>query len=153
MTTVIGIDPGVTGAVAVLGECDAVYDMPALNYSKTGFVKRALDARRLAGFFDTSNAVVFIERVSAFPEQGVASMFSLGMSYWGAYSVCAALGFDIHLVEPRAWKTYFGLSKDKDASLTLARKLYPHADLALAKHHNRAEALLIARYGLLKGLL
>lgn len=41
-----------------------------------------------------------------------------------------------------------GLSSDKRASLDKARLLYPSADLGLQKHDGRAEALLLARYGL-----
>jgi hypothetical protein len=51
-------------------------------------------------------------------------------------------------VTPAVWKASYGLSKDKHASLHKARLLYPTAELHLAKHDGRAEALLIARYGL-----
>jgi crossover junction endodeoxyribonuclease RuvC len=153
----IGIDPGLTGAVAVLSD-DAqyatVYDMPVFDYSKTGFVKRALDPDALAALlapFQTQQLVedvtVYMERVSAFSGQGAASVFSLGMSYWGAAGVVGALALPLVLVEPKAWKNHFGLARDKELARALASKLYPRVDLRYKKNHGRAEALLIARYG------
>ena len=52
---------------------------------------------------------------------------------------------------PGIWKKAMGLSaktKDaKDMARTMAQRMYPSADLHLKKHHNRAESILIARYG------
>jgi hypothetical protein len=56
----------------------------------------------------------------------------------------------IEAIQPQAWKRHFGLLKaKKEASLKLARDLYPTRahELTRVKDHNRAEALLIARYG------
>jgi hypothetical protein len=39
------------------------------------------------------------------------------------------------------------LKSDKSGSLDRARLLFPTADLLRRKDHNRAEALLLARYG------
>jgi crossover junction endodeoxyribonuclease RuvC len=90
---------------------------------------------------------VFIERVNAFPGQGVASMFSLGMSYWGAFSVAATLAYETRLVEPKDWKKYHRLNKAKDLARGMAQRLFPYIDLSRVKDHGRAEALLIAAYG------
>jgi hypothetical protein len=49
-------------------------------------------------------------------------------------------------VTPQRWKRFYGLTSDKTACLAMARNLYPDAPLKLAKHHNRAESLLIARW-------
>lgn len=148
---VIGIDPGLGGAAACVARTGGswVIDMPTAVYGKTGFVKRAVDLPELTAYLDTVavNATAVIERVSAFPGQGVGSMFSLGMSYWGVAGVLAGLGIPVRLVEPKAWKAHFGLSKDKAESLALARKLFPDCVLTRQKDHGRAEALLIARYG------
>jgi crossover junction endodeoxyribonuclease RuvC len=52
------------------------------------------------------------------------------------------------LVTPGVWKRHAGLiGKEKDASRELAARLYPQATLNLKKHHGRADALLLARYG------
>lgn len=155
----IGVDPGLTGAVALIADgaiaAAGVHDMPAVVYSKTGFVKRAVDLNALRTLLFPSSvlgAVVFMERVGAFPGQGVGSMFSLGMSYWGVAGVCAGLELPLHLVTPGEWKSHFKLNTDKELSRGLASRLYPGVDLSKKKDHGRAEALLIARYGMERGL-
>jgi crossover junction endodeoxyribonuclease RuvC len=159
LTLHIGIDPGVSGAIAFLPEGrDAfVLDLPTFIYGKRqAFVKRALDTAALAQLlrvnttgFDLVAARVYIERVNAFPGQGASSGFSLGMSYWGAVGVAHGVGLEVQYIEPEAWKPFFKLGKDKGDSLDVARKLFPAAaeSLKRVKDHNRAEALLIAAYG------
>jgi crossover junction endodeoxyribonuclease RuvC len=148
--TVIGIDPGLTGAVAVLSDYPLLaVPMPVTDYSPTGFVKRAVDLYALADLLVRyPSATVYLERVNAMPGQGVAGMFSLGMSYWGVAGVAAGLGLPVKLVTPQEWKRYFGLSADKDMARQLAQRLFPDVDLSRKKDHGRAEALLIAKYGL-----
>jgi crossover junction endodeoxyribonuclease RuvC len=155
MSVVIGIDPGLSGAIAWLGPNGGahVVDMPTIQLSKTGFVKRALDVNGLTilleGYAAATNPrpTVYMERVNAFPGQGVGSMFSLGMSFWGAAGVIAGIGLALVLVEPKDWKGYFRLNKDKELARGLASRYYPSVDLHRKKDHGRAEALLIARYG------
>lgn len=151
----IGVDPGLTGGVAILySETASSDDMPTFAYSATGAVKRAVDcsalARKLSLVLPYGQCKLYMERVNAFPGQGVSSMFSLGMSFWGVAGVAAALGIPVELVEPRAWKKHFGLGPDKDQARGLASRLYPSVDLSKKKDHGRAEALLIARYGMEK---
>jgi len=144
----VGVDPGLTGGVALLsGSYATVHDMPVLAYGN-GTVKNALDCATLAGILRpyAASSKLCIERVSARPGQGVASMFSLGMSFYGVVGVAAGLGIPVTFVEPRRWKAHFGLLADKADALALARSFYPDAELHLKKHHGRAEALLIARY-------
>ena len=147
----IGIDPGLSGAVAVLSNSGVlVYEMPTVQTGKTGFVKRAVDLNGLANILrglETFESPVYLERVNAFPGQGVGSMFSLGMSYWGAAGVVAGLGLPLHLVESKDWKRYFRLNADKELARGLAARMFPSVDLSRKKDHGRAEALLIAAYG------
>lgn len=149
---VIGIDPGLTGAIAVLREGAEpwVRDMPVAVHGK-GFVKQAVALEALADLLEPwsyyTEVSAYLERVNAFPGQGVGSMFSLGMSFWGAAGVLAGLGIRVKLVPPQEWKAHFRLDKDKERSRALAARLFPSADLARKKHHGRAEALLIARWG------
>ena len=130
--------------------------MPVSKVSAKGFVKNAVDAQHLARLLRTvvydlvadPNIVhAYVERVSAFPGQGVASMFSLGHSLGIVQGALAALAIPYTMVEPKDWKARYRLSSDKSLSLTIARRLYPMVELNLGKHHGRAEALLIARHG------
>lgn len=150
----IGVDPGLTGGVAFLSPTGAVSnDMPTFAYSATGAVKRAVDGVAVGNMLRGAReggAVLYVERVNAFPGQGVSSMFSLGMSFWGVVCAANAIGIPVELVEPRAWKKHFGLGPDKDQARGLASRLYPGVDLSKKKDHGRAEALLIARYGMEK---
>lgn len=156
----VGIDPGLSGAIAFLrGEEAWVEDMPVGRYSATGMVKNAVDpagvtrllrAQQSALSVDRTLLKVYLERVQAFPGQGVASMFSLGMSYWGVAGVAAALEIPVELITPQEWKKHFRLGKDKDQARMLAARLFPGVDLHRQKDHGRAEALLIALYGRMK---
>lgn len=148
---VIGIDPGLTGAIAVVNTAmeACVYDMPTFQYSPKGFVKRAVDLQTVAFILRSCGAApVFLEKVNAHPGQGVSSVFSFGMSYWGVAGAVAGLYYPLTLVAPQDWKAHFFLGKDKELARALAARLYPKVDLSKAKHHGRAEALLIAKYGL-----
>lgn len=53
----------------------------------------------------------------------------------------------IEFVTAAVWKKSYVLSRDNHASLHKARLMFPAAELHLAKHADRAEALLIAHYG------
>lgn len=152
----VGIDPGLTGAVAFLpdGREPFVVDMPTVQHSKGGHVRRAVDPFALTRLLRTNttgpdviDAEVYVERVNAFPGQGVSSVFSLGMTFGAITGVVAALGLPLHYLEPRAWKQHYKLDKEKEMARALATRYYPSVDLSRKKDHNRAEALLIARYG------
>lgn len=150
---IIGIDPGVGGAIAVLVENDipGLWDMPTMKKGKTGN-SRELNCYELHRLLETAKSekpTVILENVHAMPKNGSMACFSLGHTFGGIKGVIASLGYTLHLVEPRTWKKYFKLPKDKEASRSLAIRLNPHVShqLARKKDCDRAEALLIARYG------
>ena len=97
---------------------------------------------------------VVIEKQSARPGQGVSSTYKIGYGYGVLIGVLAALKFPVVEVAPATWKRATGLTgKDKEASRALARSLWPDCELLSRKgDHGRAEALLIARYGIQKGV-
>lgn len=56
-------------------------------------------------------------------------------------------GYSVEEVRPSVWKAKMGLTgQDKKYSLMKARSMFPKADLPLAEHHDRAEALLLTDY-------
>ncbi len=154
MMLYIGVDPGLTGAIAVLrdnGEDIGVTDMPLQLDSSN---KNSVDCQQLTAFLrklrDTNDGqiVCTVEAVSARPGQGVVSMFTFGKGYGMVLGVLAALDIPVQMVTPQKWKKYYGLLKsEKAASLSKARALWPTAPLNLVKHSGRAEALMIADYG------
>lgn len=150
---VVGIDPGLSGALAVLdsqGTVFAVEDLPTL-YRGKGRVKHELDPAGLAHLLRPYAAelrLAVVEQVASRPGQGVASVFSLGHSYGAIVGTLAALVIPVRLVLPATWKAAVGLpaKAEKDASRALAARLFPGEPLHRVKDHNRAEALLLARY-------
>ena len=146
----IGIDPGLTGAIAVLsneGKFISVHDMPImkLGKSKKNQVDPVALSELIMGIAPTS---AILEKVGAMPGQGVASMFNFGMGYGVIQGVLAALWVDYELSTPQKWKKACGLiGKEKDAARLLAIELFPDASLARKKDGGRADALLIAKFG------
>lgn len=148
----IGIDPGLTGAVAVLedGRFVGVEDIPTV-LKGTGSVKCEVDASGLIRLLRSNCPVdvdvqVVLERVNAMPGQGVSSVFSLGDSFGCIRACVAANRYPLSYVAPGTWKKHFKLTSDKELSRALATRLFPEAPLNLKKHADRAEALLMARW-------
>ena len=151
---VLGIDPGVMGAIGVLsgsgGYIDCM-DMPTVlaNKSSNRQMVSPIDLANIlrAQLTNAQGDIVAItENVNAMPGQGVASMFAFGKSYGILLGVLAALGISVHLVSPAKWKRFYALGAEKDQSRELAQRMWPAAPLNLKKHHGRAEALMLARY-------
>ena len=149
MSLVIGIDPGLSGAIAVLsadGAVEYLADLPVIRDRSLAWIDGAqLQTMRLDACRGRPARAV-VERVSAMPRQGVSSSFAFGVSFGSILSVLQAMQIPIELVTPSVWKRSLGLSRDKHASLHKARLLFPTAELQLAKHDGRAEALLLAHW-------
>jgi len=150
----IGIDPGVRGALAtldpVVGTLDVI-DMPTLNLTKE---RRSLDPFELANYFDQfsdEKVMCFIEMSWPRQEDGSASAFTFGMNYGIALMGAAANFIRIEKVSPQKWKRAMGIpaGAGKDGSRGRASQLMPrHAHFwPLKKHDGRAEAALIACWG------
>jgi len=151
MTLCIGIDPGLSGAVAILdqaGELVSVTDLPVIRDLSLAWIDGNELQSIILGALQGRTAGAIIERVSSMPGQGIASSFQFGVGFGSVLSVLQAMHIPLEFVTAAVWKRSYGLRKDKHASLHKARLLYPAAELHLAKHHGRAEALLVARYSL-----
>jgi crossover junction endodeoxyribonuclease RuvC len=148
---VVGIDPGLSGALwVIIGELgDAVTDMPRTGFhnSKSGFVDGLAVAQWLSS---CKPDLIVIEMVGSRPGQGVSSTFKFGAAYGGVVSVCLAYPCEVVLVSPTVWKRHFGLiGTVKDAARLKALNLVPHMahKLKRKKDGGRADAALIALYG------
>jgi Holliday junction resolvasome RuvABC endonuclease subunit len=139
---VLGVDPGVSGAYALVGSngmAAIVDDLPVAN--------RQVDAaewRRVIERLKPDIAVV--EIVHSMPGQGVASTFKFGMAAGLIRGVLLGAGVPIFDAAPTVWKKHFKLvGSDGEKSRALAIQRFPTSPaLARKKDHNRAEALLIA---------
>jgi hypothetical protein len=151
MTHIIGIDPGLTGGISILsptGELERLADLPVIRDGKLSWIDGGRLQSMLIDTLVGRPARAIVERVSAMPRQGVSSAFYFGCGFGSVLSILQARHLAIELVTPTVWKRAMGLSSDKRASLDKARLLYPSADLGLAKHDGRAEALLLAHWAL-----
>lgn len=150
--TIIGIDPGLTGAIAVLhedGTVRTVADMPTIA---DGTAKGAmLDYHELRPLLSSLGAVhAYVEHQQVFPHDGKVGAFRLGRCYEGLLAALAMREVPYTAVRPLTWKDAFGLrGKEKEAARALAQRWYPAVKLG-AKTAGRADALLIARYGWLE---
>ena len=151
---IIGIDPGLRGAVAFLkkGKVINLFEMPIMSEGKKN--KNQLNNAQLVKIMrenidDFSSTSVVVEKVNAMPGQGVTSMFNFGQTFGAIKGVCAALNLPIFFVRPSKWKKYFELiNSSKDSSRTKAIEMYPSLSSQLSKKKdvNKSDAILIARF-------
>jgi crossover junction endodeoxyribonuclease RuvC len=139
--TVIGIDPGMKGAIAYVdqGKLLTVADMPEVG----GDLSTALLHQMVR-----MHPVVWgaVERVHSMPKQGVSTTFKFGMAYGMARAAVGSLLVPMEEPTPNVWKKMFNLSADKEKSRLLALKLFPDQAVLFKnkQDHGRAEAALIA---------
>jgi hypothetical protein len=174
---VVAIDPGVSGAIAFLGDCEpSVHDLPTLALPIAASAGRAWVPRRIDGRATAllirqhvpvgSPAQAFCERVHAMRGggDGKSSMQAEGslMRSLGALeAVLDVLNLSPELVLPQAWQQFYGLvgknvemrgRGELPAAVRKAMQLYGNLahELGKVKSHNKAEALLIGHYALRK---
>ena len=153
---IVGIDPGITGAICFLnnGNIIDVIDMPTMAEGKKN--KKQVNGRQIfneitiiKNKFLKEPMSVIVEQVSAMPGQGVTSMFNFGQSFGVIKGICSAMELPIFYVRPAKWKKYFNLiNSEKDASRTKVIEMYPKISekLSRKKDNNKADAILIAKY-------
>ena len=151
---IIGIDPGLSGAIAVLDDqkVKRIFDMPVMSEGKKN--KRQLNSALLVSLLKENinskeDTIIVVEQVNAMPGQGVTSMFNFGQTFGAIKGISAALGLPIFFVRPAKWKKHFELiNSTKDASRTKAIEMYPALsdELSKKKDVNKSDAILIARF-------
>lgn len=168
---VIGMDPGLTGAVAVLDHngLRAVFDLPTMEIPGVGpkaLVKRKLDGRALCKVLrqhcpaTEPIGTVVIEAVGTMGGQNnaVQTQGSLLRTLGAIEAVVECMAMPVSYANAQSWKRFYGLidpnlkpTQRKAKALETARRLFPGcSDIGLAKHHNRAESILIAHWWLRK---
>jgi len=146
----LGIDPGTSGAVALLdgNQLIDVWDIPIVEVTKGSKTRKEISAVLLAQELEEfrEKATVIVERVSAMPRQGVTSVFGFGRSFGVIEGVVAGLGMPIEYVSPAVWKKHFRLGREKEDSRAMALNIWPGmaTKFARKKDADRAEAALIA---------
>jgi hypothetical protein len=147
--TILGIDPGKSGAVAVLdegGELLKVHDTPS-TLEPNG--RSTTNAPLLAGILARTHArIAYCEFVGARPTDAKVAAFAFGLAR-GA----GALGLPIVFLTPTTWKRLADIplgAENKDLARTRAIARWPaRADLFARKCDvDRGEAALIGWAGL-----
>lgn len=151
---VIGIDPGASGAIAILdvrgGLVDA-FDMPTVEIQIGKAMKHRVAPEAIASELRcyAEYATAVIEKVGAMPGQGVSSMFAFGEAYGLVRGVLAGMGIPVTTVTPAVWTKAMRVAAGKDGSRQRAMELWPDkaALFKRVRDDGRAEASLIAAWG------
>lgn len=159
-TLILGIDPGLTGAIAAidtLGDYVGVRDLPIVRDGRCAWI-HGPDLLEIVRELRGADRVLaaFVERSQAMPRSfsgGNVGAWSQGATFASTVATLQILGVPLELVQPAAWKRKLGLIGDGERDLKAdaidrARLMFPDAPLERKKDHGRAEALLIARFGL-----
>ena len=149
---VIGIDPGLGGAVAFLPEHRIVDTPVAMIGTKRSYLP--LEMARVLSMYKGEKTLAVLEKQQAMPKQGVSSTFSIGQGFGIWLGILGAFEIPYLIVRPQEWKQEMlkGMSKEKGAAIKRAQELFPGLGhmLTRVKDHDRAEALLMAQYGIQK---
>lgn len=140
--TIIGIDPGKSGGIAVIfpnGEMEC-YSMPETHSDI---------ARLFEEMSNYDNVCAYIELVHSMSGQGVKSVFTFGENF-GFLQACLHCNYiPFEKVTPQKWQKDLGITKSetktkhKNKLKGLAQQFYPKAKITL----KTADAILIAYYG------
>lgn len=141
MKTYIGIDPGKSGALALLTEDGQCTVVPFQESAYTAILKAA----------SGPSSVCCLEKVGAMPGQGVVSMFNFGHNLGYIEGLLQAFDIPYQLVPPQTWKKEFCVTSDKNTSIEVCRKLFPNVCLLPTARSRKpsdgmAEAMLMAEY-------
>jgi crossover junction endodeoxyribonuclease RuvC len=150
MSGILGIDTGLSGALALHGDGRwTLRDMPIAGDAK----HHEINGPELCGWLrEHKPDHAFIEYASARPGQGVSSTFKFGVAYGATKMALAACGVPYTIITPAKWKPAVGIQTgaDKEASRLRALQLFPNqaANLVRKKDHARADAMLLAYFGM-----
>ena len=153
---IIGIDPGITGAICFFEDRKIIdlIEMPNMAAGKKN--KRQVNGAQVYNEiferiknYNKKDIKVVIEQVSAMPGQGVTSMFNFGQSFGVLKGICSAMQLPMYFIRPAKWKKYYNLiNSQKDASRTKVIEVFPYISTQLSKKKdsNKADAILIASF-------
>ena len=135
----IGIDPGKSGGICFLMDDEIkTFKCPTTTHDM---------AEKLIISKNIRKCTAVIERVHAFPGQGVTSCFNFGYNYGVWLGILSALHIQYKLVSPQKWIKYYGVPKmekkdRKNYLKQLAQQMYPDHKVTLYN----ADAILLANY-------
>ena len=166
MSKIIGIDPGFSGAIAVIEDGKTLYtfDMPTVEIMVGKKQRQAYDVTALATLLLTLNNcdMAFVEKVAPvqakFGSSSGSSNFHLGYCLGMLQTALECTPIRYELIKPKEWQKHFGIVRPEDdkkwntkgAAYQVAKGLFPDAELTTTRGRvldGRSDALLIAEYG------
>lgn len=153
---VIGIDPGVSGAIAVMGDVQRVMKLPRIDKDIDIIVVRDWLLDIPGDGFD----LAVIEKVGAMrgpdgKKQGTVSAFTFGHATGELTGMIKTMGIPLLKATPQQWKKVVlaGTAKDKDAAIAYVRMRYPELSLlptprSRVPNDGMADSVCIAEYAL-----
>lgn len=158
----VGVDPGMTGAIAFIdesGEYLFFRDYPGSASAMARDINQILCA---SNYLDSPRLnhilLAVIENVHPMPKQGVSSTGKFMKNAGILEGIIAALQIPYELITPQRWRKVLDSSvphkPTKEDLRAYAIKRWPAAaeELKRKKDHNRSEALIMASYARLKYL-
>lgn len=150
---ILGIDPGKTGGLAVLdahGKVVSLHPMP--------MQAKEFDVETLFQIIQglPEGSMVVMERVNAFPGQGVSSVWSFAYGVGLIHGLVRASHIPLELVSPVTWQkaTCGPTGGDKQITVAWTTRIFPGASIVpkgcRKPHLGITDALGIAWFGVLK---
>ena len=143
----IGCDPGPkTGAICwIQSQGTVCYTKRFMDITEKDLSNKIAEIKAMS-----ANCVCIIEKVWAFPKQGVTSAFSFGENYGLLRALMIAHNIPHKLVTPKTWQKFYGMKKNPGETKTAwkrrlrgrAQELFPTANIS----EETADAILIAQY-------
>ena len=167
MSIVVSIDPGLTGAFAVIDHdgLRGVFDLPTMKIPNVGegaMVQRKIDAHAFCAHLlklcpaGEAKPTVVIEAVGTMggANNAIQTQGSLLRSLGALETVGECLGWPVVYANAQTWKRWYGLinprisdRERKALAMGKARTCFPACEaIARVKDHNRAEAILIGHW-------
>jgi len=156
---VLGVDPGLAGAIALwwpstddLNQPDdlRVYPIPTLTTLRNKKKKREIDILRLVQLFDMLGGPdighAYIELVGAMPGQGVSSMFQFGRGVGILEGVICSSFIPLTRCPPVSWRKAAAVRGGKQGSILRAVEMFPKF-APLFTYTGFSDAALIAWWG------
>jgi hypothetical protein len=154
---VLGIDPGVSGAIAILTTQGALLEVVDMPSTKEANGRSATNAALLAGIVARSQCSrIYCEEVHARPTDAKVAAFAFGRARGVIEGIAGAFDLEIVFVAPASWKRYAGVppgKEHKDVVRTKAIARWPGLAESFARKADmdRAEAAFIGAAGLHRG--
>ena len=138
----IGIDPGKSGAIAIIKSGDVMLS----PFSEDIYKDWLYDISKSG-----EKSFCVLEKVGAMPGQGVTSMFNFGTNFGYIQGLLKAYEVPFELVTPQKWKKEYSVTSDKNTSVAVAKRIFPDVNLKKSDRCKKdddglAEALLMAEY-------